>query len=65
MIKLYIFSGPDKGKSFDVGGRMYVQFHYDFVRWFGLFGRLGVMARTLRWVSMDLDASFGVQARFP
>lgn len=56
---------PEKGENLDVGGRLYVQLQYDFLRFVGLFGRLGVTTTVLRWVQINLEAQIGVQARFP
>lgn len=58
------YGAPDQDKL-DVGGRVYAEFHYDFLRYLGIFGRLGGTLGALRWIRLELEASAGVQARFP
>jgi hypothetical protein len=60
-----LYGRPIKGESADVGGRIYAQFQYDFLRYVGIFARLGAMCTARRWVQVNLAVQLGVQARFP
>lgn len=57
--------GAPKQDSFDVGGRIYGQFQYDFMRYVGIFARVAGTVGALRWIRVELEGSGGVQARFP
>jgi hypothetical protein len=56
---------PPNGQKLDLGFRFYAQFQYDFLRYLGLFGRIGLASTFKKWIGFNLEASFGVQARFP
>lgn len=57
--------GTPKQDSFDVGGRIYAQFQYDFLRYVGIFARISGTVGALRWIRVEIEGSGGVQARFP
>lgn len=59
------FGLPEKGTSLDLGGRMYAQFQYDFLRYVGIFARVGGYVTAIRWIQANLELQLGVQARFP
>jgi len=54
-----------KQDSFDVGGRVYGQLQYDFLRYVGLYAQFGGLLGALRWIRLELEGTLGVQARFP
>ncbi|MFH2005219.1 MAG: hypothetical protein ABI333_01405 [bacterium] len=56
---------PPKGTNFDVGARFAATFQYDFVRYFGIFARVGLTSNFMRWVQINLEGQIGVQTRFP
>ncbi len=56
---------PPNGQNMDLGFRFYAQFQYDFLRYIGLFGRIGLLGTFQKWIGFNLEAQFGVQARFP
>jgi len=56
---------PEKGEKLDVGARFAAQFQYDFLRYFGIFFRLGLTSNFMRWIQFSIEGSIGVQARFP
>jgi hypothetical protein len=56
---------PEKGRKLDLGARFYAQIQYDFLRYVGLFGRVGVVGTFQKWVGFNLEAQLGIQARFP
>jgi hypothetical protein len=56
---------PPNGQKLDLGVRFYAQFQYDFLRYIGLFGRIGLVGTFQKWIGFNLEAQFGVQARFP
>jgi hypothetical protein len=56
---------PPNGRDLDLGVRFYAQFQYDFLRYIGLFGRIGLLGTFKKWIGFNLEAQFGVQARFP
>jgi hypothetical protein len=56
---------PPKEDSFDVGGRIYGQFQYDFMRYLGVFIKIAGTVGALRWVRVEPEGSGGLQARFP
>jgi len=56
---------PPDGRKLDLGVRFFAQFQYDFLRYVGIFGRIGLMGTFQKWLGFNLEASLGVQARFP
>ncbi len=56
---------PEKGQDLDLGVRFYAQFQYDFLRYVGIFARIGLLGTFQKWIGFNLEASLGVQARFP
>ncbi len=56
---------PPKGQKLDLGARFYTQFQFDFLRYIGLFGRIGLVGTFQKWIGLNLEAQIGVQARFP
>lgn len=56
---------PENGQKLDLGVRFYAQFQYDFLRYFGIFGRIGLIGTFQKWMGFNLEAQLGVQARFP
>jgi hypothetical protein len=56
---------PPNGRKLDLGARFYAQFQYDFLRYIGIFGRIGLVSTFKKWIGFNLEAHFGVQARFP
>lgn len=56
---------PDHYDELDLGARFYAQFQYDFLRYIGIFGRIGLVTTFKKWIGVNLEAQLGVQARFP
>lgn len=56
---------PPNGRKLDLGARFYAQFQYDFLRYVGIFGRIGLLGTFQKWIGFNLEAQIGVQARFP
>ncbi len=56
---------PEKGTKLDLGVRFFVQVQYDFLRYVGIFARMGLLGTFQKWVGVNLEGSLGVQTRFP
>ncbi|MCD6499377.1 MAG: hypothetical protein J7M25_13885 [Deltaproteobacteria bacterium] len=57
--------GAPKHDAFDVGGRVYGQVQYDFLRYVGLYAQFGGLLGALRWIRLEMEGALGIQARFP
>jgi len=60
-----MYGPPVKGETLDLGGRFFAQFHYDFLRYVGIYAKIGATITARRWLGVHLDGQMGVQARFP
>lgn len=60
-----VLGAPLQGDGLDLGGRIYGQFQYDFLRYVGIFARIGASITARKWVQVNLAGQIGVQARVP
>lgn len=60
-----LYGPPVKGERLDLGGRAFVQFQYDFLRYVGIYAKIGATMTARRWIGVHLDGQIGVQTRFP
>ncbi len=57
--------GKPEHDEFDVGGRLVFRFQYDFMRYLGIYAEAAGLAGVLRWLRLELEGTFGIQARLP
>lgn len=60
-----IYGPPVKGETVDLGGRIFGQFQYDFLRYFGIYFKVDASVTARRWLQVNIGGQLGVQARFP